>query len=161
MKLQNAVLDEHPDGKTTLRLWLRLLGSTNLIEGHLKSRLREHFGVTLAQFDLMSEIARDDTPKTMTEVSKLLMVSNGNVTGLVDRLSRDGLVRREPFAADRRVTLITLTSEGKTLFKAMAVQHEQWLSEIFEGFDTDFVGELADDVKKLRGGLKAFFTAEP
>ena len=148
-----------PD-KTALRLWLRLLGSANLIENHLKRRLREHFDVTLAQFDLMSEIARDDAPKTMTEISKLLMVSNGNVTGLVDRLSRDGLVRREPSPGDRRVYLITLTDEGKTLFVEMAVQHERWLSELFGGFDEAFVTVLADDLKKLRGGLKEALEAE-
>ena len=148
-----------PD-KTALRLWLRLLGSANLIENHLKRRLREHFDVTLAQFDLMSEIARDDAPKTMTEISQLLMVSNGNVTGLVDRLSRDGLVRREPSLGDRRVYLITLTDEGKTLFAEMAVQHERWLSELFSGFDEAFVSTLAEDMKKLRGGLKAGLEAQ-
>ena len=146
--------------KTALRLWLRLLGSVNLIENHLKRRLREHFDVTLAQFDLMSEIARDDAPKTMTEISQLLMVSNGNVTGLVDRLSRDGLVRREPAVGDRRVYLITLTDEGKNLFAEMAVQHERWLSELFSGFDEVFVTALAEDIKKLRGGLKAGLEAQ-
>ncbi len=148
-----------PD-KTALRLWLRLLGSANLIENHLKRRLREHFDVTLAQFDLMSEIARDDAPKTMTEISQLLMVSNGNVTGLVDRLSRDGLVQREPSPGDRRVYLIILTAEGKNLFAEMAVQHERWLSELFSGFDEAFVSALAEDIKKLRGGLKAGLEAQ-
>lgn len=150
----NAVLDQS-DSKTALRLWLRLLGSTTLIERHLKERLREHFNVTLAQFDLLAEIARDDAPKTMTDISKLLMVSNGNVTGLVDRLSRDGLVRREPSEADRRVYRITLTDEGKTLFKEIAVQHEHWVREMFSTFDAAFVDGLADTLKQLRKGLKA------
>ncbi len=138
--------------KEALRLWLRLLAATSLIEGILKQRLKERFNVTLAQFDLMAEIARGGQPKTMSELSQLLMVSNGNVTGVADRLSREGLVERLPSERDRRVTLLALTPKGEALFEEMASTHEAWLNELF--------GELADDaIAQLNQQLRALKSA--
>jgi DNA-binding MarR family transcriptional regulator len=140
--------------KEILRLWLRLLSSTSLIERELKRLLREHFDITLAQFDLMAELYRYDEPKTMSEISEMLMVSNGNVTGVVDRLSRDGLVDRLPFETDRRVYLLALTSKGQRLFKEMAAKHESWLSEIFAEVDGQTIIELSKTLKDTREKLR-------
>src|SRR5687768_7561758 len=118
-------------GKDALRLWLRLLSSATAIEQHLKRKLREGFDVTLAQFDLMAELERAGEPKTMSEISQMLMVSNGNVTGVADRLSRDGLVERLPSPEDRRVYLLALTPDGKRRFREMALAHEGWLEQLF------------------------------
>lgn len=141
-------------GKEALRLWLRLLGSTTMIEQHLKTRLRERFDVTLAQFDLMAEIARGGEPRTMSQISELLMVSNGNVTGVVDRLSREGLVQRTPSTEDRRAYLISLTPAGRERFERMAREHERWLEELLEELDPEVVRRLGRDVKTLRDELR-------
>lgn len=141
--------------KEALRLWLRLLGSVNLVEGWLKARLRAEFGVTLAQFDLMAEIARDDAPKTMSEVSALLMVSNGNVTGVVDRLSREGLVERRPSPDDRRAYLLALTPEGRARFETIAEAHERWLGELLGALEPELLTSLSGNLKALRDALKA------
>lgn len=148
-------------GKEALRLWLRMLGNVNLIESWLKGRLREDFGVTLAQFDLMAEIARDETPKTMSQVSALLMVSNGNVTGVVDRLSREGLVERLPSPEDRRAYLLSLTPLGEERFRMMAEAHERWLAQLFETLEPEFVRSLSQALRELRGALKTATGEEP
>lgn len=153
-RVVDEVRDEQASSKEALRLWLRLLSSVNLIEARLKTRLRQDFGVTLAQFDLMAEIARDDRPKTMSEVSALLMVSNGNVTGVVDRLSREGLVRRMPAPDDRRAFLLALTPAGAERFAQIAAAHENWLAELLDTLEPEEVQRLSRDLKRLRDALK-------
>jgi DNA-binding MarR family transcriptional regulator len=117
-----------------LRLWVRLLRTVRPIEAELRRRLAREFGVTLPKFDVMAALARREAGMTMTEVSRLLMVSNGNVTGLVDRLVAEGLVMRIANEKDRRATFVRLTRKGLRLFAAMAVAHERWVNEILASF---------------------------
>src|SRR6266851_5657227 len=114
-----------------LRLWLRLFTCTTLIEGEVRRRLRQSFDVTLPRFDLMAQLDRVRGPMTLGELSSRMMVSNGNVTGLVERLVADGLVARRPSPSDRRVQLVSLTPEGRRAFRALARAHENWIAEIF------------------------------
>lgn len=144
---------EQIKSKEVLRLWLRMLSTTTQIEQRLKRLLRDNFDTTLAQFDLMAELARAGEPKTMSEVSQMLMVSNGNVTGVVDRLSKEGLVERLPLEGDRRAYLIALTAEGKKKFKKMAEAHEGWLELIFSEVSTKDVELLAKKLKTTRDSL--------
>lgn len=139
--------------KEVLRLWLRMLSTTTQIEQQLKRMLREHFDITLAQFDLMAELARAGEPRTMSEISQMLMVSNGNVTGVVDRLGKEGLVERLPLEGDRRAYLLTLTPEGKKKFKKMAGAHEGWLEQIFSEVSTKDVELLAKKLKTAKATL--------
>lgn len=139
--------------KEVLRLWLRMLSTTTQVEGQLKRLLRENFDITLAQFDLMAELARAGEPKTMSEISQMLMVSNGNVTGVVDRLSRDGLVERLPLETDRRAYLLALTSKGEKRFRKMAEAHEGWLEQIFSDMSVKDVGKLSKKLKTVRDSL--------
>src|SRR5690606_23029265 len=120
-------------GKESLRLWLRLLSCERAVEQRVRSLLREQFGVTLPQFDVLSELERSEGPLTMTQLSTELMVSNGNITGLIDRLERDGLVRRTPSKGDRRVQYIELTAKGSANFRAIARAHETWVTQLFGG----------------------------
>src|SRR6476620_2476610 len=108
-----------------LRLWLRLLTCTTLIEGEVRSRLRERFDVTLPRFDLMAQL--DKVPDGMT----LSEVSNGNVTGLVERLVESGHIDRRTSDADRRVQVIRLTKAGRAEFRKMAAEHELWIADTF------------------------------
>jgi DNA-binding MarR family transcriptional regulator len=113
-----------------LRLWVRLLRAVRPIEAELRRRLDREFGVTLPKFDVMAALARREAGMTMTEVSRFLMVSNGNVTGLVDRLVAEGLVMRIANEKDRRATFVRLTPKGLRLFATMAKAHERWVNEI-------------------------------
>jgi DNA-binding MarR family transcriptional regulator len=121
-------------GLLRLRLWVRLLRAVRPIESELRRRLDREFGVTLPKFDVMAALARREAGMTMTEVSRLLMVSNGNVTGLVDRLVAEGLVVRVANEQDRRATFVRLTRKGLKLFETMAEAHERWVNEILASF---------------------------
>lgn len=142
--------------KQKLRLWLRLLRASRTIEAELRRRLRLEFGTTLPKFDVMAALARKGAGMTMTEVSRFLMVSNGNVTGLVDRLVAEGLVVRLAHAGDRRATFVRLTPKGAQRFQAMAKAHEGWISELLAELDREdtdtLVGLLGTLGAPARGG---------
>jgi DNA-binding MarR family transcriptional regulator len=120
-----------------LRLWVRLLRTVRPVEAELRRRLDRAFGVTLPKFDVMAALARRESGMTMTEVSRQLMVSNGNVTGIVDRLVAEGLVARVTNQEDRRATFVRLTRKGFKLFEAMAAAHERWVNEILGAFSDE------------------------
>jgi DNA-binding MarR family transcriptional regulator len=130
-----ATAQARPDspGLLRLRLWVRLLRAVRPIEVELRRRLDREFGVTLPKFDVMAALARREAGMTMTEVSRFLMVSNGNVTGLVDRLVAEGLVVRVADEQDRRATFVRLTRKGLRLFETMAAAHERWVNEVLAG----------------------------
>lgn len=130
------------DHKEELRLWLRMLTCSTLIEREIRRRLREEFKTTLPRFDLMAQLEKSPTGMTVGEVSQRLMVSNGNVTTVVASLVDDGLVDKRPAPHDRRVQVISLTALGRRLFRAMAERHEEWIADIFAGL-------LAPDVASL------------
>ena len=119
-----------PLSKDRLRTWLRLLKATRAIEGELRERMRREWGTTLPRFDVLSALHRAEGGLTMGALSGTLRVSNGNVTGIVDRLAEDGLVRREAVAGDRRASRVRLTAEGRAAFEAMARLHEAWVDEL-------------------------------
>jgi DNA-binding MarR family transcriptional regulator len=126
---------EIEEARAALRLWLRLLGCAQLIERELKRRLRAEFDATLPRFDLMAQLAREPAGLSMGELSRRLMVSNGNVTGIAERLGREGLIAREPAPGDRRTQLLRLTPEGAAAFVAMAEVHAGWVRELLAGLD--------------------------
>jgi DNA-binding MarR family transcriptional regulator len=134
-----------------LRLWVRLLRTARPIEVELRRRLDREFGVTLPKFDVMAALARREGGMTMTEVSRFLMVSNGNVTGLVDRLVAEGLVMRTANAQDRRAIFVRLTRKGLRLFETMAEAHERWVNEILGSFsdeDSESMVRLLDTLRR-------------
>ena len=145
-----AVLgDERAGGKGRLRLWIRLLRATRIVEGELRERLKTRFGTTLPRFDVMSALYRQPEGMLMGDLSRFLLVSNGNVTGIVDRLVADGLVMRSRRDGDRRTSIVRLTAKGVETFRAMAAAHEDWVAELLGD-----VGE--SDAHKLSSMLKSF-----
>ncbi|MXQ10647.1 MarR family transcriptional regulator [Microvirga makkahensis] len=122
--------DDHRD---ELRLWLRLLTCSTLIEGEVRRRLRDRFDVTLPRFDLMAQLDKVPEGMTLSDLSKRMMVSNGNLTSLVDRLVASGHLERRVSTTDRRAQIIKLTPAGRGEFRAMATEHEAWIAEIFGG----------------------------
>jgi DNA-binding MarR family transcriptional regulator len=119
------------DHRDELRLWLRLLTCSNLIEGEVRRRLRERFDVTLPRFDLMAQLDKAPDGMTLSDLSRRMMVSNGNLTGLVDRLVASGHLDRRVSQSDRRAQVISLTSLGRDEFRAMAAEHEGWIAGLF------------------------------
>ena len=118
--------------KERVRLWLKILKTQSAIEQQIRNSLRNEFDTTLPRFDVMSALDRFPEGLRMTEISGLLKVSNGNVTGIVERLTQDGLALRIAVPNDRRVQRVKLTRKGKAAFKKMATAHEKWLDEILE-----------------------------
>jgi DNA-binding MarR family transcriptional regulator len=126
-----------PVSRQRLRLWLRLLRATRAIEAKLRERLRVQFSITLPQFDVLAALARQGSGITMTELSRMLIVSNGNVTGIIDRLVADRLVTRQSSPDDRRSFLVRLTPKGQAAFAAVARAHQQWIDKMLSDFDGD------------------------
>ena len=133
-----------------LKLWLRMLASTTQIEAEIRKRLRERFGISLARFDYLAQLFRAKDGMRMRALSRCLMVTGGNVTGLTDELERDGLVLREGSPDDRRAWIVRLTPKGRRSFEAMAHEHEQWILELFAGLDAKTVQQLYTHLGALR-----------
>jgi DNA-binding MarR family transcriptional regulator len=130
------------DHVAELRLWLRLLTCTTLIEGEVRRRLRAEFDTTLPRFDVLAQLDKTRGTMTLGELSQRMMVSNGNVTGLVDRLVGEGLVARRVSPRDRRVQIVSLTAAGRRAFRSMAKANGDWISEIFADLDGDDIEML-------------------
>src|SRR4051794_39260088 len=146
---------ERPDDhREELRLWLRLLTCTSMIEGEVRSRLRERFDVTLPRFDLMAQLDKAADGMTLSDVSKRMMVSNGNVTGLVERLVDSGHLDRRTSESDRRVQVIRLTKIGRAEFRKMAAEHETWISDIFSELTPKEARELMRLLAKTKGSAQ-------
>ncbi len=133
-----------------LKLWLRMLSCTTQVEAEIRRRLRARFGITLARFDYMAQLYRHRDGLKMRELSRYLMVTGGNVTGLTDDLETDGLVAREGSPTDRRAWIVRLTPKGRRSFESMANEHEQWILELFASLDDGVVKRLHDELGKLR-----------
>jgi len=140
---------EHPLSKQRLRLWLRLLRAARAIEAELREKLRKEFAITLPQFDVMAALARKPDGMNMTELSRRLMVSNGNVTGIIDRLAAEKLVLRQAPANDRRSFIVRLTPKGAAEFADIAKAHEKWVDELLADFDA----AEAEHLIGMLGGL--------
>ena len=145
--LETRVSRDHHE---SLRLWLRLLAATNLVEARVRRLLQEKFATTLPRFDLMAQLERAPQGLKMGELSRRLMVTGGNVTGLTDSLEDEGLVVRESDGADRRALRVKLTREGRRVFRAMATEHERWIAELFAGLSPREARSLAERLHTLK-----------
>jgi DNA-binding MarR family transcriptional regulator len=137
-----------------LRLWLRLSACDALIGQKLRTRLREAFDTTPARYDLMALLDKAPDGLTMGELSKRLMVTNGNVTGIVDRLALDGLATRTSASFDRRTHFVRLTPSGRAAFRCMAEAHQTWLGELMGGMERDEVVALLALLERLKRSVR-------
>ena len=140
----------HSGDHAALKLWLRMLATTTQIEAEIRRRLREHFEISLARFDYMAQLYRHKDGMKMRALSKYLMVTGGNITGLTDELAREGLVARESSPTDRRAWIVRLTPKGRRLFETMAAEHEQWILELFSSMDEKSVHQVHAHLGELR-----------
>jgi len=141
------------DDHHSIRLWLRLLTCSNLIEARLRSRLREEFGITLPRFDFLAQLERAPDGLTMGELSKRMMVSGGNISGIATQLEREGLIDRTPVVGNRRMFCVRLTTEGRAQFKRMAARHEQWVVEMLGPLSSRDVDNMMSGLKKVKQRL--------
>ena len=146
--------------RARLRLWLRLLSCVNMIETHLRGELRMRFDTTLPRFDLLSQLDQARGGLLMGELSRRLMVSNGNITGLIDRMEIEGLVRRSRETHDRRAVRVSITAQGRRAFAAMLPDHHGWVDALFSDLDAgeietlgSLVGKLKRSVSRRNGGM--------
>lgn len=137
-----------------LRVWLRLLTCTNLMEGRVRQALHQSFGVTLPRFDVLAQLERAPEGLTMGALSRRLMVSGGNVTGLVDRLVEEGLVERRPVPGDRRAQIVRLSEAGKQSFGAMLPRHRRWIEDMLSGLNREEMATLLALLAKLKASLE-------
>jgi DNA-binding MarR family transcriptional regulator len=139
-----------PLSKRRLKLWIRLLGITRASESHLREFLRVNHNTTLPRFDVMAALFRSREPVTMSELSRMLLVSNGNATAVVDRLEADGLVRRIPSESDRRTVHVALTETGRANFEHLAAEHEREVNTLFGDVTAEDLDTLNGILKRMR-----------
>ena len=135
--------------KRRLKMWIRLLGVTRAAESHLREHLRVNHATTLPRFDVMAALWRRREGVTMSELSRMLLVSNGNATTVVDRLEADGFVRRTPSETDRRTVFVALTPEGLAEFEGLAVGHEAEVSKLFSGISEADLDAMTEILKRM------------
>ncbi|MEL6521736.1 MAG: MarR family transcriptional regulator [Pseudomonadota bacterium] len=132
--------------KERLRLWLRMLKTTRTIESQLREKFRSDFDTTLPRFDVMAALSRFENGLKMSEISGVLRVSNGNVTGIVDRLAEDGHIVRVSVPGDRRASQVRLTNKGKEEFARQAAAHEAWISDLLGQFSAEEARAIATEL---------------
>lgn len=149
-KLPNAF-----HAKQSLRAWLRLLSCSTRVEKTVRARLKSTFNTTLPRFDVLAALYRADGGMTMSELSTQLLVSNGNVTGIVQRLFEEGLVVKSVSESDRRAQRVMLTKKGRRQFSKMAAVHEEWIDAMFAEFSSAEMAVLYDSLGKLKSSIAA------
>ncbi len=151
-----AIEDKHggaPPSKDSLRLWLKLLTCTSVIEKRVRGRLRQRFGTTLPRFDVLATLDHAAGPLRMGQLSSRLLVSNGNVTGLVSRLEAEGYVSRIADAADRRTFYVTLTPKGQRDFDKLAAAHEGWIEDMFQSLEAGEIAAMMEGLDHIKLAL--------
>jgi DNA-binding MarR family transcriptional regulator len=153
--VESRVLDDHHQA---IKTWLRLLACTTRVENVIRQRLRSEFGTTLPRFDLLAQLDREPEGLSMGELSARMMVTGGNVTGIVDQLEAEKLVVRADHPSDRRAFQVRLTAAGRRQFRRMAVVHEGWIVELFDGWSAaqkTQVQALLATLKQHLAGIEA------
>jgi DNA-binding MarR family transcriptional regulator len=155
---ETALAQAPPGHKDELRLWLRLLTLTTITEAEIRTRLRRDFDTTLPRFDLLAALDRAGEGLTLGEVSRRMMVSNGNVTGLATRLEAEGLVERRAVPGDRRAQMLRLTARGRREFARQSAAHEGWVAELLDGLAPEERAALFRLLGRAKASVRAALT---
>ncbi len=151
---ESMLASEKRAHKSELRLWLRMLSATNLIAAEIRRNLRLSFDVTLPQFDLMAQLEREPDGLRLGELSQRMMVTNGNITGLVDKLVEHGFVIREASPEDRRAFNVRMTKAGASLFALMSTAHERWMAKLFSDVPADVRTSLLRELDVVKASVR-------
>ena len=150
MVANSAPVERHQSlSKSRLKLWIQLLRASRSIETTIRDRLRREFDETLPRFDVMAALYRNRDGMMMSDISRFLMVSNGNVTGIVERLVKNAMAIRSQRQGDRRTWVICLTKSGTKHFENMANAHEMWIDELLQAYDGEEARILNDELSRL------------
>ena len=141
--------------KDRLRLWLRVLKATRAVESEIRENLRNDFATTLPRFDVMAALMQHQKGLKMSQLSGVLKVSNGNVTGIIERLVEDGHVLREAVPGDRRASLVRMTDQGRDEFTRQAAAHEAWIDHMFADVPPDAALGMAEALDAVARRLES------
>lgn len=157
MDLETRLTEEHHQ---SLRLWLRMLSTTAMMENEIRNRLRTEFDTTLPRFDLMAQLERHPEGLRMGELSKRMMVTGGNITGITDQLEQENLVVRVADSKDRRAYSVKLTNAGRKTFEQMASVHEAWVAELLAGLNPTQKNQMISLLSVMKSHLSHFSNNE-
>lgn len=154
LQIVEQKLDQIPRDKEGVRAWLRLVYCAQMVEQEIRTMLREKFDSTLPRFELMAALDRVTDGITMGELSRWLMVTKGNITGIAERLSEDGFIVREPTPTDRRSFIVRLTARGSSEYKRMEVEYERLLEEIFAELSLEESDQFMGLLARIKEGVQ-------
>ncbi|MEX0969489.1 MAG: MarR family transcriptional regulator [Paracoccaceae bacterium] len=143
--------EPNPGTRARLRVWIKLLTVNRIMQAELREKMRLEFGSTLPRFDVMAALDREPQGMRMSALSSALMVSNGNITGIVDRLVSDGVVERLAVPGDRRAFIVRLTEAGQHEFAARAAIHAGWIDELLQGLSEEDADTITAILRKVVG----------
>ena len=152
-QLARTIENPNSSGKQSLRLWLQLLGLTTIVEKKIRRRLWDEFETTLPRFDVLANLEHAKGKMTMGELSRHLLVSKGNVTGVVANLVEQGFVKKENSTHDRRTQYLSLTTSGAREFEKLAAAHQGWIEDLFSGLDEKAIETLLDKLAQLKTSI--------
>lgn len=142
------VLESLPEEAQHRRAWLGLVRCFSSIERVLMRRLSDEFNSSLPRYDVLTALALAPEALTMGELASMLMVTKGNITGVVARLKKEGLVRKAASETDRRVQSVTMTKKGRELWGAMHAHYDRTVAEVLSG-------QSREDLRALTQVLEA------
>ncbi|MBI2970093.1 MAG: MarR family transcriptional regulator [Gammaproteobacteria bacterium] len=154
LQIVDRKLEHIPYEKQGLRLWLRVVSCSQVVEQEIRTMLREKFDMTMPRFELLATLDRVPAGLTMGELSQWLMVTKGNITGIAERLSEDGFIRRQPTPTDRRSFVVTLTAKGRKAYKEMEREYEQLLDRLFADVSEDESDMFAGVLTRVREAVE-------
>lgn len=157
MDLESRITEQHHQ---SLRLWLRMLACTVMIEDQVRAKLRQEFATTLPRFDLMAQLERHPQGLRMGELSRRMMVTGGNITSITDQLEQEALVQRVPDSKDRRAYSVRLTAAGRRAFKRMASVHEDWIVEVMTPLNPAQKQSMFEALGLIKQALQASASSE-
>ena len=143
------------DDHNALRLWLKLLSTSQLIENNIRELLRVEFNVTLPRFDLMAQLHRHPEGLSMSSLAEMMMVSGGNVTSIVKQLEKEDLVSRTAQEKDNRSFIVTLSAKGLSLFEKMMPAHEAWIISMMADLKMEDIQSLMGNLDKIKNHIKS------
>ncbi|WP_201797142.1 MarR family winged helix-turn-helix transcriptional regulator [Vibrio penaeicida] len=149
-ELKKSIMNtDEQKSKSRLRLWLRILGVSQTVQSELRQNFRVEFNSTLPRFDVLATLARYEEGMKMSDLSKALRVSGGNVTGIIDRLIEDEFVERAVMPNDRRASCVSLTELGRKEFEVQAKAHETWVNDLLISLDDESLDTLCQQLDDI------------
>jgi DNA-binding MarR family transcriptional regulator len=128
--LFETVVASLPATDHRMRAWLAMVGCFTSVERSLRRHFNHVFRSSLPRYDVLMALVHFPDGLTMGQLASKLMVSKGNMTGVVRRLQQNNCVRQASSRHDRRVRVVTLTSKGRTLWEQMHGEYRSVIEDV-------------------------------